>query len=58
MSKKRSKSGQGLTEYLILLMLVAVVSIAATKTLGTTIVNKLQVARDHINKDVSPDMNR
>jgi Flp pilus assembly pilin Flp len=47
------KSGQGLTEYLILILLVAVVSIAAAKSLGNTVKDKLQQAREHINRDVS-----
>ena len=49
----RNQSGQGLTEYLILLVLVAVLSIAAAKSLGGTIKDKLQTARKHINEEVS-----
>ncbi len=49
----RNQKGQGLTEYLILLILISVVSITAAKTLGSTIKSKIQVARDHINKDIS-----
>lgn len=41
--------GQGLTEYLILLVLIAVISIVAVQSLGGTIKDKLQVARKHIN---------
>ena len=41
--------GQGLTEYLILLVLISLVSIAAVKSLGGTIQRKLQMAREHIN---------
>lgn len=52
MTLLRNSSGQGLTEYLILLLLIAVVSIAAAKSLGTTIKKKLQMARSHINSDV------
>lgn len=50
-----NESGQGLTEYLILLMLISVVSIAAAKTLGSTIKTKLQDARNHINQDITVD---
>jgi Flp pilus assembly pilin Flp len=45
--------GQGLTEYLILMVLISLVSIAAVKSLGGTIQRKLQMAREHINQ-VSP----
>lgn len=51
----KSKSGQGLTEYLILVMLVAVVSIAAAKSMGSTIKRKLQIVREHINEEVTPE---
>lgn len=47
------QAGQGLTEYIILLLLVSVISIAAVKTLGSTIKTKIQEARNHINSDVS-----
>ena len=49
----RNSKGQGLTEYLILLILISVVSITAARTLGTTIKAKIQVAREHINKDIT-----
>ena len=52
--KARSQQkGQGLTEYLILMVLISLVSIAAVKSLGGTIQRKLQMAREHINQ-VSP----
>lgn len=47
------ESGQGLTEYLILLMLVAMVSIGATRSLGSLIREKLKQARAELNRDVS-----
>jgi len=47
------QEGQGLTEYLILMVLISLVSIAAVKSLGGTIQRKLQMAREHINQ-VSP----
>ena len=51
---KIDQKGQGLTEYLILLMLISVVSIVAAKSLGGTIKEKIQVARNHINKELTP----
>jgi Flp pilus assembly pilin Flp len=47
------RSGQGLTEYLILLVLISLVSIAAVRSLGGTIQKKLSLIRNHIEK-VSP----
>jgi Flp pilus assembly pilin Flp len=49
----KNQNGQALTEYLILLLLVAVISIGAVKTLGSTIEDKIRMAKDHINKDVT-----
>ncbi len=54
-SFSRDEKGQGLTEYLILLILVAVISIGAVQTLGTTIKRKIQTARDNINRKVDLD---
>ncbi|MEN9723917.1 MAG: hypothetical protein RJB38_1903 [Pseudomonadota bacterium] len=53
MLKRSSQAGQGLTEYLILLVLISLVSIAAVRSLGNTIQNKLSLIRNHIDK-VSP----
>lgn len=50
----KNHDGQGLTEYLILLVLISLVSIAAVRSLGGTIQRKLTLVRDHINK-VSPE---
>ena len=50
--KKLGREGQGLTEYIILLLLVAVVSITTVRTLGSTIKGKITEAKNHINKDV------
>ncbi len=44
--------GQGLTEYLLLLILVAVVSIASVKSLGGVVKQKLISARNEINQQV------
>jgi Flp pilus assembly pilin Flp len=47
--------GQGLTEYLILVLLISVVSIAAVKGLGGTIKVKIREAKNKINHDVVLD---
>lgn len=49
----KNQLGQGLTEYLILVLLIAVTSIVAAKSLGSTIKSKLQQVRSHINSDVT-----
>lgn len=49
----KNEAGQGLTEYVILLLLVAVVSIAAVKSLGGTVKDKLQQIRKKVNEEVS-----
>ena len=46
-------SGQGLTEYLILLILISLVSIAAVKGLGGTIQKKFADTRKHIASGVA-----
>jgi Flp pilus assembly pilin Flp len=48
-----NNQGQALTEYIALVLLIAVVSIAATKALGGAVKLKLQDARDHINSDIT-----
>lgn len=48
-----NESGQGLAEYLILLMLIAVVSISATKSLGGLIRRNLQQAKIEINRELT-----
>jgi Flp pilus assembly pilin Flp len=49
----QNENGQALTEYIALVLLIAIVSIAATKALGGTVKMKLQEARDHINSDIT-----
>ena len=53
MKLTQNEKGQGLTEYIILLMLISVISIAAVTTLGTTVKSKIQVATRQINTGVS-----
>lgn len=54
---KLNENGQGLAEYMILLMLVAVASIVATKTLGKTVRDKISFAKNHIAKCVDLNTN-
>ncbi len=54
----KNSSGQGLTEYLILLLLIAVVSIVATRTLGRVINDKVELARRHIESDITLEKNK
>jgi len=49
------EKGQGLTEYITLLVLVSLVAVGAAKTVGTTVRNKLETARKHINQDINFD---
>jgi hypothetical protein len=55
LSKNRkllNRRGQGLTEYLILLILVAVVAIGVTRELGRTVANKIEIAKKRISSEV------
>jgi Flp pilus assembly pilin Flp len=52
MSIVRGNQGQGLTEYIMLVLLIAVASIGATRYLGTTVRIKIQEARNEINSKV------
>lgn len=45
--------GQGLTEYIILVLIIAVASIAITRSLGNVIRSKIEVARGHLDRDLS-----
>lgn len=49
----KNEKGQGLTEYLMLVLMISVVSIAATKALGNTVKRKIQEAREQINNEVT-----
>jgi len=49
----QNREGQGLTEYLVLLLLIAVISIAAVRSLGGTIRGKLELAQRHIRSEVT-----
>jgi Flp pilus assembly pilin Flp len=41
-SRNKDRNGQGLSEYIILVMLIAVCSIAASRMVGTTLKTKLE----------------
>ncbi len=45
-----NESGQGLTEYLVLLILIALISVAGVQTMGGTIKRKFVTANSHIDK--------
>ena len=45
--------GQGLTEYMTLVILVALVAVAAVKGVGREVKNKLMTARKHIREDIN-----
>ena len=47
------QKGQGLTEYMTLLVLISLVSIAAVKTLGRDLRDKIKTAHSHIKKDLN-----
>ncbi len=48
--RRPEEAGQGLTEYLILMVLISLVSIAAVKSLGGTIQGKIELIRDNIKR--------
>lgn len=47
-SRRLNESGQGMSEYLILVMLIAVASIAATRGVGKTVVGKMNQIKESI----------
>jgi Flp pilus assembly pilin Flp len=51
--KMMNQSGQGLTEYITLLLLIAVVSIGVTQTLGKRVKEKIKKASEEINSGLS-----
>jgi Flp pilus assembly pilin Flp len=53
--KMMNQSGQGLTEYITLLLLIAVVSIGVTQTLGKRVKEKIKKASEEINSGLSID---
>ncbi len=49
----RNEKGQGLTEYITLLVLVSLVAVGAAKSLGHTVRDKIKTARSHVSKDIN-----
>jgi Flp pilus assembly pilin Flp len=49
----KNNSGQGLTEYITLLVLVSLVAVGAAKSLGKSVREKIKTARSHINSDIN-----
>ncbi len=47
-----NESGQGLTEYITLLLLISVFSIVAAQSVGKTIKRKIEMANRHIESDI------
>jgi Flp pilus assembly pilin Flp len=52
-SRILDQSGQGLTEYITLLLLVSIFSIAAAQTLGKKIKDKIELATRHIESGIT-----
>ncbi len=53
LSKPIGQKGQGLTEYMILVALVAVAGLGAAKTFGTTVKNKISDAKVKLNEEIN-----
>lgn len=51
----KNEIGQGLTEYMILVMLVAIVCIGVTKQLGDKVKNRIDYAKSKIVEDINID---
>jgi len=51
----KDNSGQGLAEYLILLLLIAIVSITSAKMLGSVIKTRIDTARQKIVDNIPTD---
>ncbi len=48
----RNEKGQALTEYMAILILISIVSIAAVQSVGTTVKKKVREARQKINSGI------
>ena len=48
----KNQSGQGLTEYITILVLVSLVAVGATASLGKTVKNKIKTANERIKTQV------
>lgn len=45
--------GQGLVEYLILLLLISIVSLTTVKAIGNIVQSKLELAKENISREVT-----
>ncbi len=52
------RQGQGLTEYLVLMILVCLVSVAAVRSMGSTIKDKVSGIQRHIEGIKLPENSR
>jgi Flp pilus assembly pilin Flp len=48
-----NRGGQGLTEYMILVFLVALVSLGTIKAIGSSVMNRLEQVQDTIQREVN-----
>ena len=48
-----NEEGQGLTEYLTILILVSLVAVGAAKGLGKLVREKIETAKRHISSDIN-----
>ncbi|MFZ9594919.1 MAG: Flp family type IVb pilin [Bdellovibrionia bacterium] len=51
----KDQRGQGLTEYITLLVLISLVSVAAVKTVGSRLRAKLETAQKRIHEQIAFD---
>lgn len=51
-SYKLNEQGQGLTEYITLLVLVSLTAVAITRSLGKSVKGAIRKARDHISTQI------
>ncbi len=49
----KNRSGQALSEYLILTLLIATASIIAVQSIGKSVFNKLNLIQDNIQREVT-----
>ena len=49
----KNKQGQGMSEYLILMVLICVASITASTTLGKTVIRKLTLVNNKLEHEVT-----
>ncbi len=50
---RKNDHGQGLTEYITLLVLVSLVAVGAAASIGRTLRQKIETARNHIHSDIN-----